>query len=96
LGNAIKFTPEGGLVRIAARVDDGKVRVAIQDTGPGISAENLVRIFEKYQQASPENQFNGTGLGLAIAKHIITAHGGTIWAESQPGSGSTFIFVLPA
>jgi len=96
LGNAIKFTPEGGLVRIAARVADGKVRVAIQDTGPGISAENLVRIFEKYQQASPENQFNGTGLGLAIAKHIVTAHGGTIWAESQPGSGSTFIFVLPA
>ena len=96
LGNAIKFTPEGGLVRVAARVDDGKVRVVIQDTGPGISPENLVRIFEKYQQASPENQLNGTGLGLAIAKHIVTAHGGTIWAESQPGSGSTFIFVLPA
>jgi two-component system sensor histidine kinase GlrK len=97
LGNAIKFTSEGGSVKVVARAVDGKVEVQIQDTGPGIPSENLSRIFEKYQQALPGNHsLKGTGLGLAIAKHIITAHGGHIWAQSKPGSGSTFIFVLPA
>ncbi|MGH7845624.1 MAG: ATP-binding protein [Candidatus Binatia bacterium] len=96
LGNAIKFTPAGGSVKVVARGVDGKVEVAIQDTGPGIAPENLGRIFEKYHQITADNHPpQGTGLGLALAKHIITAHGGNIWAESRPGNGSTFIFVLP-
>jgi signal transduction histidine kinase len=73
------------------------VKVSIKDSGPGIPAENLKTIFEKFQQGplkNPEHK-RGTGLGLAIVKQIITAHGGKVWAESEPGQGSSFIFVLP-
>ncbi|HKY08262.1 MAG TPA: HAMP domain-containing sensor histidine kinase [Candidatus Binatia bacterium] len=97
LGNAVKFTPDGGLVRIAAKPDDGKLAISVKDSGPGIAAESLTSIFEKFNQGSrrsPQTR-QGTGLGLAIAKNIITTHGGRIWAESELGKGSTFVFVLP-
>jgi two-component system sensor histidine kinase GlrK len=98
MGNAIKFSPEGGRVKISVRSVDHGVEVSVADAGPGIPAEDLTTIFEKFKQTTigglPPNQ--GTGLGLAIAKQIITYHGGKIWAESEPGQGSTFIFVLPA
>jgi two-component system sensor histidine kinase GlrK len=99
IGNAVKFTPEAGRIRISARsVDHHGVEVSVSDTGPGIPAENLLTVFEKFQQAPAKglSPARGTGLGLAIAKEIITRHGGRIWAESQVGRGSTFIFVLPA
>jgi len=98
VGNAVKFTPEKGRVRVSARRADHGVEVSVADTGPGIPAGNLITIFEKFQQAIPEGSHpvKGTGLGLAIAKQIITHHGGKIWAESELGHGSTFIFVLPA
>ncbi|OGP93153.1 MAG: hypothetical protein A2157_14645 [Deltaproteobacteria bacterium RBG_16_47_11] len=98
VGNAVKFTPEKGRVRISARRADHGVEVSVADTGPGIPAGNLITIFEKFQQATTEGSHlvKGTGLGLAIAKQIITHHGGKIWAESELGHGSTFIFVLPA
>jgi len=100
IGNAIKFTPKAGRVKVSARSLDGKVEVSVRDTGPGIPAENLKTIFEKFQQGSSGNSAgtfsaNGTGLGLAIAKHIIVSHGGEIWAENHLDQGSTFIFVLP-
>ena len=97
LGNAVKFTPNGGVVRIAAKPADGKLEISVKDSGPGIPAENLTSIFEKFNQGNRQTPYarQGTGLGLAIAKTIITSHGGKIWAESEPGSGSTFIFVLP-
>ena len=97
IGNAVKFTPEGGRVRVSARPVDQSLEVSVADTGPGISKENLINIFEKFHQAPLRNtdQIKGTGLGLAIVKHVITAHGGRVWAESEPGQGSTFIFVLP-
>jgi signal transduction histidine kinase len=97
LGNAVKFTPKGGLVRIAAQPVNGNVEISVRDSGPGIPPESLTSIFEKFNQGSrqPPYVLQGTGLGLAIAKSIITAHGGKIWAESKPGKGSTFIFVLP-
>ncbi|HXG53598.1 MAG TPA: ATP-binding protein [candidate division Zixibacteria bacterium] len=97
IGNAVKFTPKNGLVRIAAEAVDGKVRVSVKDTGPGIPPENLGTIFEKFQQARPQGPYsaNGTGLGLAIAKHIITSHSGEIWAENDPEQGSRFTFALP-
>ncbi|MBN2655049.1 MAG: HAMP domain-containing protein [Nitrospirae bacterium] len=97
LGNALKFTPEGGSVKIAVSNSGGSVRIAISDTGPGIPQENLGMIFEKFQQAQYHMQHNikGTGLGLALAKNIVTAHGGKIWAESIVGEGSSFIFSLP-
>jgi len=97
LGNAVKFTPKGGQVSVAAKPTNGKLEVSVQDSGPGIPADSLVSIFEKFNQGSRQGQHvrQGTGLGLAIAKSIITSHGGKIWAESQLGQGSTFIFVLP-
>ncbi len=97
IGNAVKFTPKAGQVRVAARPITGKVEVSVRDTGPGIAAESLKTIFDKFHQGNSAGPFsaNGTGLGLAIAKHIIVSHGGEIWAENDPDQGSMFIFVLP-
>jgi len=98
VGNAVKFTPPDGSVIISANVLNHEVRVSVEDTGVGISKEHLERIFDKYQQsdAAVSTTLRGTGLGLSIVKHIIHAHGGNVWAESEPGRGSTLIFVLPA
>lgn len=98
LGNAVKFTPKGGYVSVIAKPIDGKLEVAVKDSGPGIPAESLISIFEKFSQGNHKGSHTrqGTGLGLAIAKGIISSHGGRIWAESQLGQGSTFIFVLPS
>jgi two-component system sensor histidine kinase GlrK len=94
VGNAIKFTPEGGQVTIAANpLNGGGMKVSVSDSGPGIPPERLTTIFEKYESS---DQKRGTGLGLAIVKHIVAAHGGKVWVESNPGEGSKFIFVLPS
>jgi len=97
LGNAVKFTPKGGQISITANPANGKLAVSVKDSGPGIPMDSLVAIFEKFNQGSRQGAHvrQGTGLGLAIAKSIISSHGGKIWAESQLGKGSTFIFVLP-
>ncbi len=94
LGNAVKFTPERG--EIALRVDPGaeEVCVSVLDSGPGIPPEHLERIFESFWRGRHGGR-GGAGLGLAIAKGIITAHGGRIWAESEPGRGSALRFTLP-
>ncbi|MGD0229441.1 MAG: ATP-binding protein [Syntrophorhabdales bacterium] len=91
LGNAAKFTPEKGRIVVAACSVRGGVEVAVQDTGPGIPAEKLPIIFEKF---SGSDHKRGTGLGLAIVKHIIEGHGGKVWAESMQGQGSRFTFFL--
>jgi two-component system sensor histidine kinase GlrK len=100
LGNAFKFTPEGGEIAVSASVDrNGKeyVEVSVSDTGCGIPRGEMERVFEKFRRVdSGEGTPAGTGLGLTISKHIITAHGGRIWVESEPGKGSTFFFSLPA
>jgi PAS domain S-box-containing protein len=96
VGNAIKFTPEGGEIRINAAVDeaDGRlVRFAVTDTGPGIPADELPHVFDRYYQARRKNR-EGIGLGLTIARGIVEAHGGRIWVESEEGNGSTFLFTL--
>jgi two-component system sensor histidine kinase GlrK len=97
IGNALKFTPSGGSVRVAVRRRNNGVHVSVIDTGPGIQQEHLDMIFEKFGQASPAGspRLQGTGLGLAIVKHIVHAHGGEAWVESEVGRGSTFTFVLP-
>jgi two-component system, NtrC family, sensor histidine kinase GlrK len=97
IGNALKFTPLGGRVTVSALSRDGGVEISVADTGPGIPAESLTSIFEKFKQLTTKDsrQIKGTGLGLAIARQIVTSHGGKIWAESEPGKGSTFVFVLP-
>lgn len=94
LGNAYKFTPEGGRVSLRTWVADDSVQVAVQDTGRGIAADQLERIFERFSRA-PGEKASGTGLGLTIARKIVEQHGGRIWAESAPGQGSTFRVMLP-
>jgi signal transduction histidine kinase len=94
-GNAVKFTPPGGRVELRAEVEDGAVRVSCTDTGPGIAADDLPHVFDRFWQARSTRRA-GAGLGLAIARGIVEAHGGTISAESTVGGGSTFAFTLPA
>jgi len=93
--NAIKFTPSGGKINISAKARDNDILVSVSDTGVGIPADDLPRIFERFYKADKSRSGGGTGLGLAIAKHIVEAHGGRIWAESVEGRGSTFNFTLP-
>jgi signal transduction histidine kinase len=94
IGNAIKFTPKGGEIRILTSLDNTEVRFTIADTGPGIPPEHLKHVFDRYWQAKSTAKL-GTGLGLSIAKGIVEAHGGRIWVESPPGSGAQFNFTLP-
>jgi two-component system sensor histidine kinase GlrK len=96
IGNALKFTPRGGTVSIAARRLENAVMVSVSDTGPGIPKEHAAVIFDKFRQVPGSGRLPGTGLGLAIVKHIIQAHGGAVWVESEAGNGSTFTFQLPA
>ncbi|MFP4346411.1 MAG: ATP-binding protein [Anaerolineales bacterium] len=93
--NAIKFTPTGGSVTIHAERQGNKIVIAVEDTGVGIVEQDLPRIFERFYKADRARSGGGTGLGLAIAKHIIQAHGGHIWVESEENHGSTFAFSLP-
>jgi len=96
LNNAIKFTSRSGEIRIKARELNGQVEVKVSDTGIGIPTEDLDRVFDKFYQVDSTltREAGGTGLGLAICKGIIEAHRGRIWAESELGKGSTFIFRL--
>ena len=95
LGNALKFTPAGGLITVSAAPIEGAVRFTVADTGSGIAPEHLPRLFDRYWQVRRGEQ-EGLGLGLAIARGIVEAHGGRIWAESVQGEGATFFFTLPA
>ena len=95
LHNAIKFTPPGGRVTLRARERSGELAIDVVDTGVGIPPEHLERVFERFYKTDPSRSGSGTGLGLAIAKHLIQAHGGRIWAESDGSGGSTFTFTLP-
>jgi two-component system sensor histidine kinase GlrK len=100
LSNAVKFTPEGGTIRIVAGVQEAGqrwVEIRVSDTGEGIPAEDVTRVFDKFYQSSSHRQERqqGTGLGLTIARHIVEAHGGQIWAESRVGEGATFVVRLP-
>jgi two-component system phosphate regulon sensor histidine kinase PhoR len=93
--NAIKFTPAGGFITITARAVHDGVVISVADTGIGMPAEDVQRIFERFYKADRARSSGGTGLGLAIAKHTIQAHNGRIWVESVEGKGSTFSFTLP-
>lgn len=94
LGNAVKFTPDGGEVRVSADRVDGFVRFSVTDTGAGIAEDELSHVFDRFWQAR-RSRDGGAGLGLAIARGIVKAHGGEMWAESTLGQGSTFSFTLP-
>ncbi len=93
--NAIKFTRPGGRITITTRTLEGAVVVDIADTGIGIPKEDLARVFERFYKGDKARAGEGTGMGLAIAKHVVEAHGGSIWVESEEGKGSTFSFSMP-
>jgi signal transduction histidine kinase len=95
LGNALKFTAGGGTVTVSVHLEEGAIRFAIGDTGPGIASENLDRIFDRFWKDESAGR-RGTGLGLFIVRGIVEAHGGGVWVESELGRGSTFFFTLPA
>ena len=94
IGNAMKFTPPGGIIAFRAEPHDTTVQITVADNGPGIPKENLGDIFNPYWQAKRTARL-GAGLGLPIAKGIVESHGGRIWVESEPGAGTTFHFTLP-
>ncbi len=93
--NAVKFTRPGGEVVLAAQTDSDFVRFSVCDSGVGIPAEDLERIFERFYKADRARSSGGTGLGLSISRHLVEAHGGRIWVESTEGQGSTFYFTIP-
>ena len=92
LSNALRYTPRGGTVRVGASVADVKVRVSVRDSGPGIAAEALPHIFDRFYKS---DESRGAGLGLAIAKSLVVAHGGEIEATSAPGQGTEMRFTFP-
>jgi signal transduction histidine kinase len=97
LANAVKFTPEGGRIEVAARPSDGHVEISVTDTGIGIAEEDQEAIFEEFRQvgAREGRPREGTGLGLPLAKRFVELHGGRLWVESKVGRGSTFTFTIP-
>lgn len=94
VGNALKFTENGGRVTVSAGAHEDGVVISVSDSGAGIAAEHLNRIFERYWQSPGKARIRGSGLGLAIARGIAEAHGGRMWVESTPGEGSTFSFTV--
>lgn len=97
--NAIKYGRSQGNVIVGGKsLDGGKIEVFVKDDGPGIPAESLDRIFERFYRVDKarSREQGGTGLGLSIVKHIVQNHGGEVWAKSEPGKGATFFFTLPA
>jgi two-component system, OmpR family, sensor histidine kinase KdpD len=93
--NALKYTPPGTAVTLAARQVRGAIELAVRDTGPGIPPKDVPHLFDKFFRAEKTGRVPGTGIGLAIAKGLVEAHGGRIWAESRAGEGTTFRFTLP-
>ncbi len=97
VGNAIKYTPVGGLINISAEQEDGQLIIQVTDSGPGIPLEEHGKIFQKfYRSKQVDESVPGTGLGLAITKTIVDNHHGRVWVNSHVGQGSTFVVVLPA
>ncbi len=97
LANAVKFTPEGGRIKVEARLGDSAVIISVTDTGMGIAPEDQEAIFEEFRQVGSNyaQKREGTGLGLSLTRKFVEMHGGKIWVESELGKGSTFTFTLP-
>jgi len=98
LDNALTHTPPGGVIRASATRAGPEVTIAIEDSGPGIPAEHLPHVFDRFYRVDPSRSrtSGGAGLGLAIVRQLIEAHGGEVWAESEPGRGARFTLRLPA
>jgi signal transduction histidine kinase len=96
LSNALKFTPAGGTVTIRTRQDGASAVLEVADTGVGIPADDLPRIFDRFWRGQSAAQTSGSGIGLAIAAELTVAHGGTLTAASEPGAGTRLTLTLPA
>ncbi len=95
LGNALRFTPEGGQIRVGATADSDCVNIFVADNGPGIPDEDVPHIFDRFWTARRDSRVRGTGMGLAIVRGIIEAHGGRVWIERNAPGGATFVMCLP-
>jgi two-component system, NtrC family, sensor histidine kinase KinB len=93
--NSIKYTPEGGTIKLSAQIKDDKVRISVRDSGPGIPHDMQRQVFDKFSRVKYKDAPKGVGLGLAFCRLAIEAHGGRIWVESEPGDGAEFVFTLP-
>ena len=96
LDNAVKYTPEGGLVEVSLEQRQDWARISVRDTGPGIPAEDLPRIFERLYRGDKSRSVRGLGLGLSLVRAVVVAHGGLVRVESVPGKGALFVVELPA
>lgn len=97
LANALRHTPAGGTIELrAARAEDTEIELSVSDSGPGIPADDLTRVFDRFYRADPAREGAGAGLGLSIAKALVEAHGGRIWAENRPEGGASFVIRLSA
>ncbi|KJR43425.1 ATP-binding region, ATPase-like domain protein [Candidatus Magnetoovum chiemensis] len=94
ISNGLRYVQEGGIIELIAAKMGRNIHISVHDNGPGIPIEYQKKIFQKFVQVQGQST-GGAGLGLAICKEIVRAHGGTIWVESESGSGSTFTFTLP-
>ena len=97
LDNAIRYTPDGGSVRLTARRDGEHTRIEVSDDGPGIPSAQLDRVFERFYRVDTarSREAGGTGLGLSIVKHLVAAHGGQVGIESELGRGTKVWFTIP-
>ncbi|HEX2680046.1 MAG TPA: ATP-binding protein, partial [Candidatus Dormibacteraeota bacterium] len=97
VNNAVKYSPEGGTVILASRVDGSSALISVTDTGVGIPADEIAHVFERFRRvrSGAAQSIPGTGLGLTIVKQIVEMHGGKIWVESAVGHGSSFHFTIP-
>jgi signal transduction histidine kinase len=96
VSNAIRYTPTGGRVQVTAAQTDGQVEISVEDSGPGISLEEQIRIFQPFYRGKAARRFSdGMGLGLPIARDLVEAHGGKLKLDSTPGQGSRFVINLP-
>jgi len=93
--NAIKYTPRGGRIDVSASVESGTIAIRVADTGPGISEQDLPRIFDRLYRGDQSRATRGLGLGLSLVRASVEAQGGSVTVESKPGSGSTFTIRLP-
>jgi two-component system sensor histidine kinase KdpD len=97
LENAVKYSPDGGTIQVQSHREDGQVVLSVRDQGVGIARQDLAQVFDRFHRVDTDlgRRVGGSGLGLAICRGIVDAHGGRIWAESEPGAGSVFSFTLP-
>jgi two-component system phosphate regulon sensor histidine kinase PhoR len=97
LENAVKYTPQNAYISIVLEPREREIQVYVRDNGPGIPAEDLPHLFERFYRVDKgrSREKGGTGLGLSIVKHIVQLHGGRVWAESKVGEGTAFFFTLP-